>query len=276
MTARCSLSHLSMLDATPRDLVSLAASAGFWAVGLRLNPAAAGAVHYPLRCGAPELIDLRQQLRDTGVRVYDVEFIPLTPDVDIREFLPMLEAAAELGAERLNVSGDDPDTSRLSGTLAALAEAANEFGLSIDLEFMRWRNTATLAQAADVVRRSGAANAAILLDSLHLFRSGGKASDVARLRNGRIQSVQLSDAPLSPPTDIGVIEEARNRRLAPGEGELPLADLVAALPQGVDIAVEVPAPPQLRTEPLVHLQRLRAAVDELLQPVHPRRAARAG
>jgi hypothetical protein len=43
------------------------------------------------------------------------------------------------------------------------------------------------------------------------------------------------------PTDTpALIREARTGRLLPGEGVLPLADLVAALPPDVPLAIEAP------------------------------------
>lgn len=265
MTAsRLSLSHLSALETPPHELVTLAAKAGYWAVGLRLNPAAPGAIHYPLRRGEATLAETRRRMQDTGVAIYDVEFIPLTPDIVIESYLPMLEAAAELGARRLNVSGDDPDTSRLAATFARLCETAAPFDLAVDLEFMRWRHIGNIHQAHEIIRRAGAPNGAILLDALHLSRSGGKPEDLAALAPGLIRSVQLSDAPLSPPPEDGIIEEARNRRLAPGLGELPLLALLRALSDDIDLAVEVPLPADRKDTPLAHLKHVRQATDALM------------
>lgn len=265
MTAsRLSLSHLSALETPPHELVTLAAKAGYWAVGLRLNPAAPGAIHYPLRRGEATLAETRRRMQDTGVAIYDVEFIPLTPDIVIESYLPMLEAAAELGARRLNVSGDDPDTSRLAATFARLCETAATFDLAVDLEFMRWRHIGNIHQAHEIIRRAGAPNGAILLDALHLNRSGGKPEDLAVLAPGLVRSMQLSDAPLAQPSEDGIIEEARNRRLAPGLGELPLLALLRALSDDVDLAVEVPLPADKKDTPLAHLKHVRQATDALM------------
>lgn len=261
---RLSLSHLSALETPPHALVTLAAEAGYWAVGLRLNPAAPGAIHYPLRRGGTDLAETRCRMQDTGVAIYDVEFIPLTPDIAVETYLPMLEAAAELGARRLNVSGDDPDVSRLAATFAHLCEIAAGFNLAVDLEFMRWRHVGNIQQAHEVVRRAGAANGAILLDALHLIRSGGQPQDLATLAPGLIRSVQLSDAPLAAPPEEGIIEEARNRRLAPGLGELPLLALLRALSDDIDLAVEVPLPADRKDNPLAHLKHVRQATDALM------------
>ena len=259
-----SLSHLSALDMAPPDLVSVAGEAGYQAVGLRLNPAAPGAVSYPLGIGTPALKETLRRMKDTGVAVYDVEFIPLSPEIDVAGCEPLFETASDLGAQRVNVSGDDPDFTRLAARFAELCELAERYGLGVDLEFMRWRQVGSLAQAADIVRSAGSPNGAVLLDALHLFRSGGSAEDVATLDAGLIRSVQLCDAPVEAPPPDRIINEARNHRLAPGSGGLPLAELVNRLPTNVAFAVEVPMPPDAGTSPLTHLRRLREATQTLL------------
>jgi len=54
--------------------------------------------------------------------------------------------------------------------------------------------------------------------------------------------VQLCDAPWQAPPPELIIHEAREGRLAPGQGQLPLAELLAALPEHVEFSVEMPAP----------------------------------
>jgi sugar phosphate isomerase/epimerase len=265
---RFSLSHLSALELVPPQLVSLAAEAGYWAVGLRLNPASPGAVSYPLKTGTAELAETLQRMRDTGVAVYDVEFIPLTPTIEVPSYTALFETAAELGAQRVNVSGDDADFARLTSHFAQMCALAGTFGLGVDLEFMRWRHIGSLAQAARVVRAAGAHNGAILLDALHLFRSGGSPADVRGLEPGLIRNAQLCDAPAVAPPPDGIIEEARNHRLPPGRGELPLVELIKSLPESVTLAIEVPLPPDARRMPLAHARQIREAAEELLRSAH--------
>ena len=51
--------------------------------------------------------------------------------------------------------------------------------------------------------------------------------------------VQLADAPRALRFDT-YMEEAMYERMVPGEGELPLADLLAEVPDGVVISIEIP------------------------------------
>ena len=256
MSHPLALSHLSALDVAPVDLAPAAAKAGFHAFGIRMNPAAPGAIEYPLRRGTTEIAALKRVLAECAIGIWDIELIPLTPGIDLDLYRPMFEAGAELGARRLNVSGDDQDLARLADTFARLCAMAADYGLGVDLEFMRWRAVGTLAQARQVIERAGAPNGGILLDMLHIFRAWSTVADVAALPKGLITGAQIADAPLAAPPDDRIIEEARNHRQPPGLGELPLADLVRALGPAVPYSVEVPRPPGSDMPLDRHLTRL--------------------
>lgn len=261
------LSHLSALDVAPIDLAPAAAKAGFHAFGIRMNPAAPGAIEYPLRAGTAEIAALKRVLADNGIGIWDIELIPLTPGIDIDLYRPMFEAGADLGARRLNVSGDDADVARLAETFARVCAVAGEYGLGVDLEFMRWRAVGTLAQARAVVERAGAANGGILLDMLHIFRAWSTVGDVAALPKGLITGAQIADAPLAAPPDDRIIEEARNYRQPPGMGGFPLVELCRALGPDVPYSVEVPRPPGSDMPLDGHLKRLFDTSQALLAAV---------
>lgn len=233
-----SLAHLTVLDVTPPALFDLAAEAGYRSVGIRVHPAAPGAVAYPL--SRSTLIDWRRRMADADVGVHDIEFIPLTPQFRAAEHAHLLGLAGELGAKRLNVSGDDADLDRLVDHFAALCDLAAAAGLGVDLEFMRFRIVGSLPRALEVVTRAARPNGRLLIDVLHLFRSGGTAEMLAQVPASALGSLQLCDAPLEDPTDAGIVDEAREGRLFPGEGGLPLQAFLAALPGDIPIGLEVP------------------------------------
>lgn len=235
------LAHLTALELPPPELARQAAKAGFQSIGLRVHPALAGGAAYPLAAGTDALRELVALLKGEGLRLNEIEFIQLTPEIDIASFAPMLAAGAELGAAAVTVSGDDPDSARLAAHFAALCDLADSFGLRVDLEFMRWRAVGNLAQALAVLRQAGAANGAVLVDALHLSRSGGDPADLKAVPAEMLRAAQLCDAAATPPTtDAAIIEEAREGRLPPGEGALPLAALAQALPTDTVLSVELP------------------------------------
>src|SRR6202040_247001 len=92
-------------------------------------------------------------------------------------------------------------------------------------------------------------NGGVLVDALHLSRTGGTPLDVRAAPAGFIRSAQLCDAVAErPSSQEAIIKEARSGRLPPGHGTLPLRDLLAELPAGTVLSIEVPmdgsAPPE--------------------------------
>lgn len=265
MIRKLGLAHFSAISLPPTEFVTLAAEAGFARVGLRLCAPFTGAPHYPLRAGSAEIRDLSRKCADLGIEVYDIEAVVIDATFDAGALVRALEAAAELGAKRLSVAGDDENGHRLADNVSSLCEMASKFGLSVDMENMGWRTIATYEQADALVAATAAKNAGVLVDALHFFRNGGK---LEQLRAGisRVQSVQLCDVRgLAPTTAEGMVAEARSGRYAPGEGELPLQELLAAIGDTVFVSIEVPLADPAGT-PHDHVHHLMTATRRLLTP----------
>lgn len=228
------LEHLTLLDLAPPEFVSVAASAGFGAVGLRIAPVTPGEEPWPMSAGSPMLAETARRCAGAGITVLGVEAIRLVPRVAPYE--PFLEAAAELGARHVNAVCEDPDLERLSDHFAELVRRAEPYGVRPVIEFMAYRSVRTLASAVSIAGRSGGGG--ILVDALHVRRCAADLGQLAAVDPALIAYLQLCDAPLAPPTDE--VTEARAGRLLPGAGELPLHDLLAAVPGGIPVAVEVP------------------------------------
>ena len=251
------LEHLTLLGLAPPEFVGVAATAGFDAVGLRVSRAAAGETPWPMHPGSPMLAETARRCAQAGVEVLDVEAIRLGPEMDGWE--PVLQTAAELGARYVNAICEDPDLERLSDHFAELVRLARPYGVRPVIEFMAYRSVRTLADAVAIAARSGGGG--ILVDALHVWRCGVDLSELADLDAGLVAYLQLCDAPLAPPPDE--VAEARTGRLLPGAGELPLGDLIAAMPGTVPIAVEAPHPAG-RHDPAAFAARARRALDSVL------------
>src|SRR5438477_6841028 len=167
------LAHFTVLEVPPLDLVALAASCGYAAVGLRLHPAFPGSPFYEIPAGSAAMREMRRRLDGDGVRVYDIESVTMDGEFVASRLSAVLESARALGAQRLSVSGEDPDRGRFVANFAALCDLAAEFAMGVDLECMAWRKIATLADAAGAVEQAGRANGGVLIDALHLSRTGG-------------------------------------------------------------------------------------------------------
>jgi sugar phosphate isomerase/epimerase len=234
------LAPLGFLELDPPTLISVAGAAGFRFVTLRTAPAVPGGIHHPLRPGSTELRGAAARLDDTGVAVLQVELVSLHRETDVPGARPLLESGAELGATRLVVSGDDADLSVVSAKLAEIADLAAEYEITVDVEFMPFRELGTLGQALDVVAAAGRDGVAVMVDALHLARSGGGPADVAAADPRLLRVLQVCDAPLLAPAPSLLAVEAREGRLLPGDGALPLDALLAAMPGDAVWAGEVP------------------------------------
>jgi sugar phosphate isomerase/epimerase len=241
---RISLAHLTVLDTTPPELVSVAAAAGFRSIGIRLTATpSVGVPPYDMLHEGPLLRETLARLADTGVSVLDTEFLRFEPEHPVGVPEGFLEVSARLGAKNVLVMSAEPEEARTLERFGELCDRAAGYGLHVCLEFAIYTGVRTLADAARVVATSKRSNASVLIDALHFSRSGGLPADVASVDPTRFRYAQICDAgPDMPgPGDTqALIREARTGRLLPGEGVLPLAELVAALPRSVPLAIEAP------------------------------------
>jgi sugar phosphate isomerase/epimerase len=234
------LCHFTMIELEPPALVDVAAGAGFAAVSLMVQLPASRGPGYPMLGDTAMRRETKRRLDATGLILVDAATCRLEPESEAGDFAQALETAAYLGAHSVDVNGNDPDPSRLSDRFAALCALAAPYGLRIGLEFMMSTQVKTLGDALALIERSGAVNAAVTVDALHLARSGGSPADVAALDAGQISYVQLCDGPASAPPE-GYAWEAATERMLPGEGELPVHALVEAVAPGVPLGVEAPS-----------------------------------
>src|SRR4029450_7310525 len=94
-----SLAHLTILDATPPELVSAAAAAGFPHVGIRLTATpSVGIPPYDCLRDGPCLRETLARLEDTGVTVLDTEFLRFEADPPGGGAGGFLEGAGRTGA----------------------------------------------------------------------------------------------------------------------------------------------------------------------------------
>lgn len=219
-------------DVGRTDAIRAAAGAGFRAVGLRFD------IEPP---SPTELRELSRLLDAEGCNVLDVEVVRLSPAWSEELERRLIDQAAAVGARHLLVVSDDSDRSRTIDGLRRVSRRCREAGLSAVLEFMRFTHPATLTEAALVAAEVGPDLGGLLVDALHLARSGSPPTELAVHPPQLFPYAQLCDAPPTAPADdlASLIDEARYRRLLPGQGGLPLVELLAALPAEAPLSIEV-------------------------------------
>ena len=241
------LAALTVLELPHEEQIAVAAQTGYDAVGLRLIPVAGQPYQHPLDIGA-----LERRLRDTGVRVLDIEVFRLEPTTRIPEFEPTLEMSQRLGATELLVHGADADVPRLTDSFGRLCDLAARYRLAANLEPMPWVDVSNMAKALRVIEGADRANSALLVDAIHFFRARDRFEDIPR----KLRYAQFCDARAEVPSDMQeMIRQARGDRLFPGEGGLDLAGLLDALPADLPISLEIPY-----AQPMPALERARRAL----------------
>ncbi|APG95223.1 sugar phosphate isomerase/epimerase (plasmid) [Sinorhizobium americanum] len=270
---KLSLAHLTVLDASPLELIDAAAAGGFDAAGLRIIPPMATDKIAEVIGNEPLIRQIIARMGATGISIWDIEAVWLTPDADIVSLIPALALGERLGAKHLLVVGHDPDFSRLTENFATLCEACARFGLEVALEIMSYVELRSLRQATRLLETARQDNAHLLIDTLHFFRSGARLSDLQDVDPSLIKYIHLSDAPLSSPPRDSLRAEGRGGRSYPGEGEFPLVELLNALPATIPIAVEAP---NQKLAQLTVRERSQLAADATRRLIAKAAAARQG
>lgn len=239
MSHRLSVAHLSAITLPPADFIHAAADAGFSGVGLRLLRVTDDSPGYPLMDDPAQMRATLAAMRATGLAVRDIEFVKITPDLDLPVLQPMLDAGAELGAGQLIAAPYDDDLSRLADRLGALADMARQRGIGVVLEFFPWTVVPNLAACWKVVRQAG--DVGILADSLHVDRSGSDLGLLRMIPPERLPFAHLCDALRQPSYSTeDLLATARAERLPPGQGQIDLVRFIKALPKDIDLSCEVP------------------------------------
>lgn len=258
MTRRVALHHLCATEVPASELVEIAAQCGIPDVSLFVRHSIRSQYAFPVVSTESEAVDLRIQMASAGVGLHNLEVFPLSPRCDVESFRPDIERGVSMGARRATAHIQDDDPVRAHENFAAFCALAREYGIAVSIEFMTFTTMKTLEQAAVFVEASNQPNASLVLDALHLRRTGGTIDMLHAVDRKLIQSVQLCDAPLVAPDDP--YGEAVENRILPGQGELPLVDILRAVEPGVLVDLEVPLG-RLRDNGMPALERVRLTLE---------------
>ena len=217
----------------PVAIVEAAAAAGFDAAGLWVEPG---------EWTAQTTREVRAALAACAMPLLDVEVIWLKPDSVMDDHRKVIDVGAELGAANVLCVSSDPDHGATADRLAALCRHAEGSGIRVALEFGVFTEVKNLAQALAVLDRVGHPLRALLLDPIHIDRSGTPLADLARIDPALLPYAQFCDARANRPDPAdfdAVIVDAIDLREQCGAGGLPLRDIYAALPAGIPLAIEL-------------------------------------
>ncbi len=230
MTERLvSLAAGTVLDLDPVATIDVAAAAGFGGAGIWFDPASWTAATTAAVAG---------RLRSTGITPLDIEPVILGRDHDPGDAL--VDTAGELGVRHVLVASGPATREAVVERFGELCERAAPAGVVVVLEFLPIFTIATLAAAVGIVEEVDLPNGAVLVDTLHLARSGGSPDDLRRVPRRLLPYLQVADAPAEPPglDREALRDEALHGRLLPGDGALPLDATLVAVP-GVPLSLEL-------------------------------------
>lgn len=232
------LDHLTAWELAPPALIEGAAEAGFDAVSLWFHAPPDGVTPYPIVGDTPMRRETIARARESGVAIFSIGLFVLSPSGWMPEWNAMLESGAAMGAQRAVVLHYYDDAESARDLLSRLVESAAAHGIGVDVEFIAGSGLRSLGDACNLVRSIGG-DCGVILDPLHLQRTGGSPADIDDAARALIRYAQLCDGPSFVPPEQWLQEGSRQRQL-PGEGEFPLAAFVSALPSTVPIGLEIP------------------------------------
>jgi sugar phosphate isomerase/epimerase len=239
-----SIEFLTTLGLPPLKVIELAADLGcrHLSMALRANPFnPEGYPPFDLVSDSLMRAEIVAALRDRGVSVSLGEGCMLSAGTTARAVAEAHFATMhDLGIRRINLVSVDPDLGRTFDHYAEFCQLASAAGFEeVVCEFAPVLSLKDLQLALDVVRHVARPDFRLLVDTMHLGRTGGTAADIAAVDPQLIGYVQIADARASGDL-AGYAQEALCDRMTPGEGELPLSEFLAALPRGRVYGIEVP------------------------------------
>ena len=243
MERKFSLAHLTVIDCAPPEMTYMAARAGYDYVSLRLIPMGIPGERAYLPEDKGMLKRTKAALKETGVRVLDLELARILADVDPKRYLPAMEAAAELGAKHVISSAwtsDRTDRDFIVERYAEICDVADQFNLTVSLEFPSFSRLSNLQEAADIVRSANRPNCGILIDTLYLHFSRVGLDEVEALPKEWLHFMHICDVGEEiPETEDGMKRIAREGRLYPGEGCLDFQAILQRIPN-IPFSIELP------------------------------------
>jgi sugar phosphate isomerase/epimerase len=236
-----SLAHLTVIRLPPPQVIEVAVRTGYEIVGLRLIGGTEITPAYPLMDDKPLMRATKAAIAATGVGVLDIEFVRITPEIDVASLEPFMAAGAELGAKYVITSAFDPDLSRFTDRLSAVSDLASQHGLRAVLEFFPWTVIPDLGAAVKIVENAERPALGILVDTLHFNRSTSTFDELDRISPSRLPFVHVADAPVQASyTTEELLHAGRVERLPPGEGGIDIKRILSHLPPDIPVALEVP------------------------------------
>jgi sugar phosphate isomerase/epimerase len=272
--ASSTLKHLPILDQ-----ITAASRAGFDGIGLSAT------AYRAARRDGVRLGDIDRHLVRSGLVVDEVDALVGWVDGDrdserARADLPLLlELIEAFTPRRMQVV--PPWDASIETTLTAfrqLCDLGQAYSVQIALEFLPETSIPDARTAVALANASGRSNASVCFDVWHHFRGANDLQQILDIPRDRLAAIQVNDGPAQP-LRSDYREETRTSRLAPGDGEFPLVELLAQMWSAglrAPVSVEVMSGAYPDRDPDQTALRLRRQTDRVLNEAAGRLVAEFG
>ena len=228
-----SLCARSVPDISLEEVITVAMDTGYHAVGFAFD-------------NIQELdktlaLDLRERINNSPLFGLDIDVIRIKPGPLNTEVFHFLDLAAIIGIQHVLVVSHDPDFDQTVVKLTELCDHAIDLGLGIVFEFLMLTEYRTLDDAFAVVNAVNRSNAKILIDTLHLVRAGHNPEYISNFDESLFPYIQLCDgkAKINHNDYEEVVFDSRENRFSPGDGELPIHEILRFINTDIPISIEV-------------------------------------
>ena len=200
-------------------------------------------------------VEMKHILDDHGITYIEVEWLLDWFCTDQRRAASdetrklLLDAAAALGADHIKIGdlgNDCADVGQMTQEFSLLCRQAAERGTNVLFEMLpaQFSRAPSLDDVVAICSGSGARNGGIMLDNLHLQRSGTPPEDIVRKIGRHVPlGVEINDGTLAMP--VNLVDSVVNKRLLPGDGEFDIGAFLHAVwthgytgPIGVEVLNE--------------------------------------
>ena len=202
MSRQFSLAYLTIPGTDPVRQIEIAKQVGYDSVSLRTIP-----MHLP---NEPEFLlhkdknlfeATKQALKENDMPLMDIELARIRPDLDINEYEPAFEAAAQLGATDVLGSVWTRDRAYYTEQVGKVAEMAAKYKLNYNIEFLPWAGVRNLQEGITLVDSVHADNLFLMVDMLHAGRAGVTGDELKRTDPKYFRFIHMCDGPAGPDGD---------------------------------------------------------------------------
>jgi len=159
----------------------------------------------------------RQCLMDEARRLCEVAYTIGCPTIQLNAFCMLAQRPWE---EILKLT---------AANIADIADMGQAYGIQFQVEGAAWTPIHSLSQCLQLIEAVNRKNVGLVIDFWHLWASRGtNCEELARLDKHLIYGVHLADGK-RPPEGEPWVDEKLLRGFLPGDGDLPMAEWVAAV-----------------------------------------------